>query len=122
VALPRAPVVLEWCEGSSAAVQDDARCGGGEGPSATKKCSEVMNTGASVSMVGICEGCTCTVEHHAPHEVMSGQDGGRGRSAEKLAIAAMVHVSLHWRASRTWRIRRFGEESKACAPFCRSEA
>jgi len=64
-------------------------------------------------MMGTCEGYTCPVEHRAPHKVVSSQDAGRGRSAEKLAIAAMVHVRMHWRASRTGRHRDRCRESMA---------
>ena len=63
--------------------------------------------------MGTCEGYTCPVEHRAPQKVVSSQDAGRGRSAEKLAIAAMVHVRMHWRASRTGRHRDRCRESMA---------
>ena len=64
-------------EGGIAGQEEDARCGGGKGPSATKKCSEVLKIGAAVPMVGTCEGYECNFQHNAPNKGVSSQDGGR---------------------------------------------
>ena len=85
----------------------------GSGPKTRQTVAERRKLKLEVSMMGTCEGYTCPVEHRAPQKVVSSQDAGRGRSAEKLAIAAMVHVRMHWRASRTGRHRDRCRESMA---------
>ena len=85
----------------------------GSGPKTRQTVAERRRRRLEVSMMGTCEGYTCPVEHRAPQKVVSSQDAGRGRSAEKLAIAAMVHVRMHWRASRTGRHRDRCRESMA---------
>ena len=100
-------------EGGSAGCMETRPRWRGSGPKTRQTVAERRKLKLEVSMMGTCEGYTCPVEHRAPQKVVSSQDAGRGRSAEKLAIAAMVHVRMHWRASRTGRHRDRCRESMA---------